>query len=84
MLGNFSFGDYFKEEIIRGRGNSSPRGWDLSLTGYATIYLDDDEAHDIWRDKVGLPEDRIVRLGADDNFWAAGPVGPCGLFGNNI
>lgn len=79
MLGNFSFGDYFKEEII-------PWAWEFLTERvglepdrlYATIYLDDDEAHDIWRDKVGLPENRIVRLGADDNFWAAGPVGPCG------
>lgn len=79
MLGNFSFGDYFKAEII-------PWAWEF-LTDhigldrdrlYATIYLDDDEAHDIWRSVVGLPEDRIVRLGDDDNFWAAGPVGPCG------
>ncbi len=79
MLGNFSFGDYFKEEII-------PWAWEFLTERvglepdrlYATIYLDDDEAYDIWRDKVGLPENRIVRLGADDNFWAAGPVGPCG------
>lgn len=79
MLGNFSFGDYFKEEII-------PWSWEFLTERvgleperlYATIYLDDDEAHDIWRDKVGLPEDKIVRLGDDDNFWAAGPVGPCG------
>ena len=79
MLGNFSFGDYFKGEII-------PWAWEFLTERvglepdrlYATIYLDDDEAHDIWRDKVGLPENRIVRLGADDNFWAAGPVGPCG------
>jgi len=79
MLGNFSFGDYFKEEII-------PWAWEFLTERvgldpdrlYVTIYLDDDEAHDIWRDKVGLPENRIVRLGADDNFWAAGPVGPCG------
>ncbi|MDO5562797.1 MAG: alanine--tRNA ligase [Synergistaceae bacterium] len=79
MLGNFSFGDYFKNEII-------PWSWELLTERvgldpdrlYATIYLDDDEAHDIWRDKVGLPENRIVRLGDDDNFWAAGPVGPCG------
>jgi len=79
MLGNFSFGDYFKNEII-------PWAWEFLTERvgldperlYATIYLDDDEAHDIWRDKVGLPENRIVRLGADDNFWAAGPVGPCG------
>lgn len=79
MLGNFSFGDYFKEEII-------PWAWEFLVERvglepnrlYATIYLDDDEAHDIWRDKVGLTEDRIIRLGDDDNFWAAGPTGPCG------
>ena len=79
MLGNFSFGDYFKNEII-------PWSWEFLTERvgleperlYATVYLDDDEAHDIWRDKVGLTEDHIVRLGADDNFWAAGPVGPCG------
>lgn len=79
MLGNFSFGDYFKEEII-------PWAWEFLTEHvgldqnrlYATIYLDDDEAYDIWRDKVGLSEERIIRLGEEDNFWAAGPTGPCG------
>lgn len=79
MLGNFSFGDYFKEDII-------PWAWEFLTERvgleperlYATVYLDDDEAYAIWRDKVGLPESHIVRLGEDDNFWAAGPVGPCG------
>ncbi|MDR1943757.1 MAG: alanine--tRNA ligase [Synergistaceae bacterium] len=79
MLGNFSFGDYFKKEVI-------PWAWEfvterIGLDAdrvYATVYLDDDEAHDFWRDLVGLPEDRIYRLGEDDNFWAAGPTGPCG------
>ncbi len=79
MLGNFSFGDYFKPEII-------PWAWEFLTERvgldpnrlYATVYLDDDEAYDIWHKVVGLPEDRIFRLGADDNFWAAGPVGPCG------
>jgi alanyl-tRNA synthetase len=79
MLGNFSFGDYFKREII-------PWAWTfltehIGLDAdrlYATVYLDDDEAHDFWRDLVGLSEDRIKRLGDDDNFWAAGPTGPCG------
>lgn len=79
MLGNFSFGDYFKEEAI-------PWAWTFLTERvgldpnrmFATIYLDDDEAHDFWRDLIGLPEDRIVRLGEEDNFWAAGPTGPCG------
>ncbi|MDR1132672.1 MAG: alanine--tRNA ligase, partial [Synergistaceae bacterium] len=79
MLGNFSFGDYFKKEII-------PWAWTFLTEHigldpdrmYATIYLDDDEAHGLWKSLVGLPDERVVRLGADDNFWAAGPVGPCG------
>jgi alanyl-tRNA synthetase len=79
MLGNFSFGDYFKKEVI-------PWAWEFITERigldperlYATIYLDDDEAHDLWRDLVGLNEDRVVRFGDDDNFWAAGPTGPCG------
>ncbi|MDO4987435.1 MAG: alanine--tRNA ligase [Synergistes sp.] len=79
MLGNFSFGDYFKNEII-------PWAWEFLTERvgldpnrlYATVYLDDDEAFNIWHEKVGLPKERIFRLGADDNFWAAGPVGPCG------
>ncbi|MCV3270877.1 alanine--tRNA ligase [Roseobacter sinensis] len=78
MLGNFSFGDYFKDEAIA-------FAWDL-VTGdlgidksrlYVTIYHTDDEAADIWK-KVGVPEDRIIRIATDDNFWSAGPTGPCG------
>jgi alanyl-tRNA synthetase len=79
MLGNFSFGDYFKKEII-------PWAWTFLTEHvgfdpdrmYATIYLDDDEAGDLWKSLVGLSDDRIIRLGDDDNFWAAGPTGPCG------
>ncbi len=80
MLGNFSFGDYFKEEAI-------PWAWEfctkvLKLPEdklWVTIYLDDDEAFDIWHNKVGVPEERIVRLGKEDNFWehGSGPCGPC-------
>jgi len=79
MLGNFSFGDYFKEKAIE-------FGWDLLTNGYGlpadrlwvSIYLDDDEAGQIWHDQVGVPEDRIVRFGEKDNFWAMGDTGPCG------
>ncbi|HSV72588.1 MAG TPA: alanine--tRNA ligase [Chthonomonadales bacterium] len=84
MLGNFSFGDYFKAEVI-------PWTWEfvteaVRLDGdrlCATVYRDDDEAFAVWRDVVGLPEDRIHRLGAEKNFWPPnaitdGPNGPCG------
>ncbi|WP_299686627.1 alanine--tRNA ligase [uncultured Tateyamaria sp.] len=78
MLGNFSFGDYFKHEAI-------PFAWEL-ITGafgipkdrlYVTVYHTDDEAFDIWK-KVGVPEDRIIRIATSDNFWQMGPTGPCG------
>ncbi|HCY85424.1 MAG TPA: alanine--tRNA ligase [Desulfobacteraceae bacterium] len=79
MLGNFSFGDYFKNEAIE-------FGWDLLTNGYGfdseklhvSVYKDDDEAYEIWRDKMGVPEERISRLGEEDNFWAMGDTGPCG------
>jgi alanyl-tRNA synthetase len=79
MLGNFSFGDYFKEKAIE-------YGWDLLTNGYGlpqdklwvSIYLDDDEAHEIWRKQIGVPDDRIKRFGEEDNFWAMGSTGPCG------
>ncbi len=79
MLGNFSFGDYFKEEAIR-------FAWDLLVNEYhlpadklwISVYLDDDEAYDIWHHRIGVPADRIVRLGEKDNFWSMGDTGPCG------
>lgn len=80
MLGNFSFGDYFKEEAI-------PWAWEfftkiLELPEerlYVSIYQDDDEAFEIWNKKVGIPKEKIVRLGKEDNFWehGTGPCGPC-------
>ncbi|MFQ5657955.1 MAG: alanine--tRNA ligase, partial [Candidatus Methylomirabilales bacterium] len=79
MLGNFSFGDYFKEAAI-----SYAWEWmtvDLGLPPdklWATIYRDDDEAFQLWQKLTGLPADRIVRLGEEDNFWAMGDTGPCG------
>jgi len=79
MLGNFSFGDYFKRDAIR-------FGWeflteDLGLPGerlWVTVFEDDDEAADIWLNEIGVHPDRFRRLGADSNFWAMGDTGPCG------
>jgi alanyl-tRNA synthetase len=79
MLGNFSFGDYFKKDAII-------FGWDFLTTVmglpaeklWVTIYKDDDEAYDLWKDVIHVRADRIVRLGEKDNFWAMGETGPCG------
>ena len=86
MLGNFSFGDYFKRDAIH-------FAWDLLTTVYklppeklwATVYQEDDEAYGIWADEIGLPKERIVRIGdnkgaryASDNFWQMADTGPCG------
>jgi alanyl-tRNA synthetase len=79
MLGNFSFGDYFKSEACAWAYEYSVDvlGLDPDRLWYS-IFEDDDQAEAIWRDEVGVPADRIVRMGAKDNFWAAGPTGPCG------
>ncbi|MTJ06188.1 alanine--tRNA ligase [Anabaena sp. UHCC 0204] len=79
MLGNFSFGDYFKPQAIAW-------GWELStqVFGFSpqnlvvSVFEDDDEAFTIWRDTIGVSEKRIKRMGADDNFWVSGITGPCG------
>ena len=79
MLGNFSFGDYFKEGAIA-------FAWEFLTQNLAlppeqlwiTIFRDDDEAFDIWHQHIGLPADRIVRMGEKDNFWSMGDTGPCG------
>ena len=87
MLGNFSFGDYFKEDAIR-------YAWELLTDVYGlepdrlwvTVYETDDEAHDIWVQQIGVPEERVIRIGdkpggarfESDNFWAMGDTGPCG------
>jgi alanyl-tRNA synthetase len=78
MLGNFSFGDYFKKEAIQMAWDLLMRQWGLPVEKmWITIYLDDDEAFRLWR-TVGVSEGRIVRLGEKDNFWAMGETGPCG------
>ncbi|MDE3028320.1 MAG: alanine--tRNA ligase [Paracoccaceae bacterium] len=79
MLGNFSFGDYFKESAI-------PFAWELLTKDFAipkdkllvTVYHTDDEAANIWKKVAGLPDERIIRIKTDDNFWRMGPTGPCG------
>lgn len=79
MLGNFSFGDYFKEQAITHAWTLLTREWGLpadKLT--ATVYHTDDQAFDLWRKIAGLPEERIIRIATKDNFWAMGADGPCG------
>ena len=79
MLGNFSFGDYFKQEAIE-------YAWELLTNVYGlpaerlfvTVYEDDDEAETIWREQIGVPAARMARIGAKDNFWSMGDTGPCG------
>ncbi|TVP61906.1 MAG: alanine--tRNA ligase, partial [Nodularia sp. (in: Bacteria)] len=79
MLGNFSFGDYFKEQAIAW-------GWEISTKVFGlspeklvvSVFEEDDEAYNIWRDQIGVPEARIKRMGADDNFWTMAATGPCG------
>jgi alanyl-tRNA synthetase len=79
MLGNFSFGDYFKDRAIELAWNLVTREFGLpkdKLT--ATVYIDDDQAFDLWKRIAGLPESRIIRIAGSDNFWAMGDTGPCG------
>ena len=79
MLGNFSFGDYFKEEAILLAWSFITDELNLEKDRlWVTIFQDDDEAATIWLDKVGIPEDRLVRLGKESNFWSMGDTGPCG------
>lgn len=80
MLGNFSFGDYFKHEAINWAWEFLTERLELDKEDlWVSVYLEDDEAYNIWKDEVGVPEERIVRLGKEDNFWEleVGPSGPC-------
>ena len=79
MLGNFSFGDYFKEQAITHAWTLLTREWGLPTDKLlATVYHTDDEAFALWQKIAGLPEDRIIRIPTKDNFWAMGDDGPCG------
>ncbi|MBP3545718.1 MAG: alanine--tRNA ligase [Alphaproteobacteria bacterium] len=79
MLGNFSFGDYFKEGAILYAWELLTKEFDIPKEKLAvTIYHNDDEAHDLWKKIAGLPEDRIIRIATKDNFWQMGDTGPCG------
>ena len=79
MLGNFSFGDYFKSEACAWAWDLVTQGFGLDPKDlYVTVFEKDEEARAIWRDEVGVPADRIVGLGEKDNFWSMGDVGPCG------
>ena len=80
MLGNFSFGDYFKHEAIHWSWEFLTEGVGLEADRlYPSVYLEDDEAFDIWNKEMGIPKDRIFKFGKEDNFWehGAGPCGPC-------
>ncbi len=79
MLGNFSFGDYFKKEAIHWAWELLTRHYGLDPRRlWVTVYREDDAAWDIWRNQENIPEDRILRLDEKDNFWAMGDTGPCG------
>lgn len=79
MLGNFSFGDYFKEDAIEFSWNLLTKEYGLDPNRLlVTVYHTDDEAFNIWKKVAGLPDDRIIRIPTSDNFWSMGDVGPCG------
>jgi alanyl-tRNA synthetase len=79
MLGNFSFGDYFKDRAIELAWNLVTKEFDLSAERLmVTVYVDDDQAFDLWKKIAGLPDHKIVRIAGSDNFWAMGDTGPCG------
>ncbi|OYZ77207.1 MAG: alanine--tRNA ligase, partial [Rhizobiales bacterium 24-66-13] len=79
MLGNFSFGDYFKDRAIELAWNLVTREFELAKDRLlVTVYSEDDEAHALWKKIAGLPDERIIRISTSDNFWAMGDTGPCG------
>ena len=79
MLGNFSFGDYFKERAIELAWNMVTKEFGINKDRLlVTVYIDDDEAHGLWKKVAGLTDDKIIRIAGSDNFWSMGDTGPCG------
>ncbi|MEA5464327.1 alanine--tRNA ligase [Leptothoe sp. PORK10 BA2] len=79
MLGNFSFGDYFKEKAVAWAWELSTQVFKLDPKNLVvSVFREDDDAYAIWRDQIGVPEQRIIRMDEKDNFWTSGPTGPCG------
>ena len=79
MLGNFSFGDYFKERAISLAWNLITKEWEIPVDKLmVTVYIDDDDAFNLWKKIAGLPDQKIIRIAGSDNFWAMGDLGPCG------
>ncbi len=79
MLGNFSFGDYFKKEAVEFAWELCTEVYGLAPRQlYATVFEEDDEAYSLWKEHIGLAEDRVLRMGEKENFWAMGDTGPCG------
>lgn len=79
MLGNFSFGDYFKHDAITYAWQFLTEEMRLPKDKlWVTVFREDDEAYGIWRDQIGIPEERLIRMGEKDNFWSMGDTGPCG------
>jgi alanyl-tRNA synthetase len=79
MLGNFSFGDYFKEQAIEWAWELLTDVWRLSPESLVvSVFRDDDETYQLWQEQIGVPSDRIYRLGEEENFWTMGDTGPCG------
>ena len=79
MLGNFSFGDYFKREAIQWAWELVTNIYQLSVENIiVSVFHEDKESAKIWRDEIGIHPDRIVKLGEEDNFWSSGKTGPCG------
>ena len=85
MLGNFSFGDYFKEQAIHYAWNLITKDFGIDKNRlYVTVFHEDDEAFNFWKKIAGFSDDRIIRIATSDNFWSMGETGPCGPFSPSL